>query len=338
MPNKFMERLGHEASIQPKLWNDFLAEHAEITKELIEKAIKVEANPPTKQERDKALAEKANFNPEKDVVKVGEKTVATFDFNGPFESGFFGMLFQEMGLPVITVPFVRACISQLQAYVNAGNQVDELRIYLNSPGGIVAVSDDTRDRISNACTEMGINNISVYGRGLVASAAADFALVRRGTGEITLTASSTTLFHDVIRAQVGQSFDFEKAAREMKAKDRVRARSFAQRLYGEATEANINKWIALMDEARGELIWTADEAVENGYADRVIEVSETGEDVTPIDESDDEALAKANDKAQLEESESASQKKTTQDVAKKPVQETAKSKESTDWDNIYDSI
>jgi ATP-dependent protease ClpP protease subunit len=144
--------------------------------------------------------------------------------------------------------------------------VDEITMYVNSPGGIA----DDGVAIMNALARNKAK-VTAYVDGLAASAA---SIVILGADEIVMGAGSRLMIHDAWSITWGQASVIEKTAERLNKLSQTLAGLYAQRAGGEAGD-----WRAAMVE---ETWYTAEEAVQAGLADRV----------DPIHADDDSSVAK----------------------------------------------
>ena len=152
--------------------------------------------------------------------------------------------------------------------------VDEITMYVNSPGGIA----DDGVAIMNALARNKAKIIA-YVDGLAASAA---SIVILGADEIVMGAGSRLMIHDAWSITWGQASAIQKTAERLDKLSQTLAGLYAQRAGGDAAQ-----WRAAMVE---ETWYTAEEAVEAGLADRVaslrndVEAEEdsTAQNVVPI--------------------------------------------------------
>lgn len=140
--------------------------------------------------------------------------------------------------------------------------VDEITMYVNSPGGIA----DDGVAIMNALARNKAKVVA-YVDGLAASAA---SIVLLGADEIVMGAGSRLMIHDAWSIAWGQASVLEKAAQRLDKLSQTLAGLYAQRAGGEASE-----WRAAMV---AETWYTAEEAVDAGLADRVAPIHADDED------------------------------------------------------------
>lgn len=152
--------------------------------------------------------------------------------------------------------------------------VDEITLRINSPGGFA------RDGVAimNALVRHKAKVIATVD-GLAASAA---TVVLLAADEVAMGAGSELMIHDAWNIAIGQASDLRKVADQLDATSQTIAGLYAQRAGGTAEE-----WRAAMVE---ETWYTAEEAVEAGFAHRVLTIAAsdtTTEDdasnVVPID-------------------------------------------------------
>ncbi|MDI9889966.1 head maturation protease, ClpP-related [Microbacterium sp. IEGM 1404] len=149
-----------------------------------------------------------------------------------------------------------------------GIDVDEITMYVNSPGGIA----DDGVAIMNALARNSAK-VTAYVDGLAASAA---SIVILGADEIVMGAGSRLMIHDAWSITWGQASTIQKTAERLDKLSQTLAGLYAQRAGGDA-----DSWRAAMVE---ETWYTAEEAVEAGLADRVATIHAGAED-------DDESAA-----------------------------------------------
>lgn len=140
--------------------------------------------------------------------------------------------------------------------------VDEITMYVNSPGGIA----DDGVAIMNALARNKATVVA-YVDGLAASAA---SIVLLGADEIVMGAGSRLMIHDAWSIAWGQASVLEKAAERLDKLSQTLAGLYAQRAGGEASD-----WRAAMV---AETWYTAEEAVDAGLADRVAPIHADDED------------------------------------------------------------
>lgn len=131
--------------------------------------------------------------------------------------------------------------------------VDEINLYVNSPGGIA----DDGIAIMNALARNKATVVATVD-GLAASAA---TIVLLGADEIVMGAGSRLMIHDAWTITWGQASVIQKTAERLDKLSQTLAGLYAQRAGGDA-----DQWRAAMVE---ETWYTAEEAVEAGLADRV---------------------------------------------------------------------
>lgn len=149
--------------------------------------------------------------------------------------------------------------------------VDEITMYVNSPGGIA----DDGVAIMNALARNKAK-VTAYVDGLAASAA---SIVILGADEIVMGAGSRLMIHDAWSITWGQASVIQKAAERLDKLSQTLAGLYAQRAGGD-----VDEWRAAMV---AETWYTAEEAVEAGLADRVAPLHTAAED-------DDETAAAQN--------------------------------------------
>jgi ATP-dependent protease ClpP protease subunit len=140
--------------------------------------------------------------------------------------------------------------------------VDEIAMYVNSPGGIA----DDGIAIMNALARNKAK-VTAYVDGLAASAA---TIVILGADEVVAGAGCRFMIHDAWSITWGPAAEITKAAQRLESLSQTIAGLYAQRAGGEADE-----WRAAMVE---ETWYTAEEAVAAGLADRVAPIHATGGD------------------------------------------------------------
>lgn len=140
--------------------------------------------------------------------------------------------------------------------------VDEITMYVNSPGGIA----DDGVAIMNALARNKARVVA-HVDGLAASAA---TIVLLGADEIVMNAGSRLMIHDAWSITWGQASVIQKTAERLDKLSQTLAGLYAQRAGGTADE-----WRAAMVE---ETWYTAEEAVEAGLADRVAPVHAASDD------------------------------------------------------------
>lgn len=131
--------------------------------------------------------------------------------------------------------------------------VDEITMYVNSPGGIA----DDGVAIMNALARNKAT-VTAYVDGLAASAA---SIVILGADEIVMGAGSRLMIHDAWSITWGQASVIQKAAERLDKLSQTLAGLYAQRAGGD-----VDDWRAAMV---AETWYTAEEAVEAGLANRV---------------------------------------------------------------------
>lgn len=144
--------------------------------------------------------------------------------------------------------------------------VDEIAMYVNSPGGIA----DDGIAIMNALARHKAT-VTAHVDGLAASAA---TIVILGADEIVMGAGSRLMIHDAWSITWGQASVIRKTAERLDKLSQTLAGLYASRAGGEADE-----WRAAMVE---ETWYTAEEAVEAGLADRVAQLHPADEDDAPM--------------------------------------------------------
>lgn len=142
--------------------------------------------------------------------------------------------------------------------------VDEITMYVNSPGGIA----DDGVAIMNALARNKAK-VTAFVDGLAASAA---TIVILGADEIVMGAGSRLMIHDAWSIAWGQASVLQKAAERLDKLSQTLAGLYAQRAGGDAEQ-----WRAAME---AETWYTAEEAVEAGLADRVAALHTEDEDDT----------------------------------------------------------
>lgn len=142
--------------------------------------------------------------------------------------------------------------------------VDEVTMYVNSPGGIA----DDGVAIMNALARNKAK-VTAFVDGLAASAA---TIVILGADEIVMGAGSRLMIHDAWSIAWGQASVLQKAAERLDKLSQTLAGLYAQRAGGDAAQ-----WRAAME---AETWYTAEEAVEAGLADRVAALHADDEDDT----------------------------------------------------------
>lgn len=149
--------------------------------------------------------------------------------------------------------------------------VDEITLYVNSPGGIA----DDGIAIMNALARNKANVVA-HVDGLAASAA---TIVILGADEIVMGAGSRLMIHDAWSITWGQASVIQKTAERLDKLSQTLAGLYAERAGGDADE-----WRKAMV---AETWYTAEEAVEAGLANRV----------APLHASDDDESAGSDVKA-----------------------------------------
>ena len=139
--------------------------------------------------------------------------------------------------------------------------VDEITMYVNSPGGIA----DDGVAIMNALARNKAK-VTAFVDGLAASAA---TIVILGADEIVMGAGSRLMIHDAWSIAWGQASVLQKAAERLDKLSQTLAGLYAQRAGGDTEQ-----WRAAME---AETWYTAEEAVEAGLADRVAALHAEGE-------------------------------------------------------------
>lgn len=139
----------------------------------------------------------------------------------------------------------------------------KLLLRINSPGGVCTEAAAMRAILGNA----GFEEINIRIEGLCASAATDIATIPGA--HVAITEGSEYMIHNPWCVCVGNANEIEKSIERLRNIEAV-SRGFYARRTGQSEE-KIQEW---MD---AETWFTAEQAVENGFADEVLRAEVTGE-------------------------------------------------------------
>ena len=299
--NPILSQLGESLGIHPKVWEGYVASHAIITSERMELA-QLALNQPS-HPKVTAFLEKAKDNPnekaqeEEDdygspraaIITEEGKTYATIEMTGPFVSGIMALIARIFGLSAITVENTQAQLNFIQrAITQDETTISEVRMMVNSPGGEVRVLSDVVNRITDTVRINSIGSIGAVVRGWAASAGVDLCLIVRGDGEIKVEQLAKVIFHAPISTASGYAFDLRQVADALEETQKMRSRSYARRMNFTAQE-----FIDMMEANRGLIIYSADQSLEIGFADMVIDMN--GEESNPEGEVEDTGPAEGED-------------------------------------------
>lgn len=137
-----------------------------------------------------------------------------------------------------------------------------LLLRINSPGGVCTESVAMRSILGNA----GFDNIDIRIEGLCASAATDLATLPGA--HVAIAEGSEYMIHNPWCIAFGNANEMEHTIERLRGIEKM-SRSFYVKRTGQ-TEEQIKEW---MD---AETWFTAEEAVEYGFADEVLEAEVTG--------------------------------------------------------------
>lgn len=143
-----------------------------------------------------------------------------------------------------------------------GDGVKNLKIRINSPGGVCTESIAMRSIIANA----GFDRIDIHIEGLCASAATNIATIKGA--HVSIAKGSEYMIHDPWCIALGDANELEHICERLRNIEQMSRDFYAQRT-GQSEE-QIKQW---MD---SETWFTAEQAVEYGFADEVTDGAADG--------------------------------------------------------------
>ena len=147
----------------------------------------------------------------------------------------------------------------VQAELKAIENVSQLNVYINSPGGAVFEGTAIKSMLSRLNCKK-----TVYIDGLCASIATVIAF---GIGaEVHMSASSLVMIHNALNQVYGNCMDFEKAAEDLKKVDNTLVAVYKNRCGDTLSEEEIRAFMA------DETWFSADECMSYGFIDVIDEV------------------------------------------------------------------